>query len=281
MTASRKHFNRFRGVATLGLIALLARPAAAECPASRVPRASLIVGTYAVGEAAALALRHSDWWHPPGRSFHIVWGGSPSKGQDGLLHAAITYQATQIADFAWRWACVPAPTAAWLAAATGFALALPKEIGDGLHQNGFSGTDMAWTAAGAIVPALHRTWAPSRAVRLKVFYWPSAEFRDRVGSLPQLENDYAGQRYFLAINPARAEDVTGWPAWLGAAVGHSVPTWISVPPEHVWFLTLDIDLSGLPVKAKWWRRFAAVVDQVHIPLPGVRISPGRTTIGIY
>lgn len=280
MTEHRMHFNRAGALTALAIIAWSA-PATAECPASRGPRAAVILGTYALGETAAIALRHNDWWQPPRRSFHTIWGGSPSKGQDGLLHAAITYQATQLAGIAWRWACVSEPAAAWLGAATGFALGLPKEIGDGLHQNGFSGTDMMWTAFGAVVPALHRTWAPSRIAQLKVFYWPSDEYLNRVGALPQLENDYAGQRYFLSINPGRMPRANGWPRWLGVAVGHSVPHWATLPPEHVWFLTLDVDLRGLPIEAKWWRSLAAVVDQVHIPLPGIRISGGRTSLGMY
>jgi len=280
MTAGRKHFNRsicLAALATLGAV-----PAArAECPAARGPRAALIAGVYVVGEAAAIALRHNDWWPPPARSFHTIWGSSPSKGQDALLHASLSYQASRIAGAAWRWACVSDPAAAWLGAATGFALGIPKEIGDGLHQNGFSGTDMLWAGIGSFVPALHRTWAPSRIAQLKVFYWPSAEFRDRTGPLPQLENDYAGQRYFLTVNPARTGGAGPWPRWLGLAVGHSVPSWATVPPEHVWFLALDVDLAGVPVKAKWWRSVTAVVDQIHIPLPGIRIRGAQARVGVY
>jgi hypothetical protein len=280
MTVVRTHFNRRTTLVATAFIAIAGGTAAADCPASRGARTAVIGATYVVGELGALAIRHNDWWHPPARSFHFEWGGSPSKGQDALLHASISYQASQVADIAWRWACVREPTAAWLAAATAFAVGLPKELGDGLHQNGFSGTDMMWTAIGALVPALHRTWAPSRVARLKVFYWPSDEYRNKVGQFPQLENDYAGQRYYLAINPARAGGTT-WPAWLGFALGHSVPTWASLPPTHEWFATLDVDLGGLPIKARWWKNVTAVVDQVHIPLPGFRRSGGKTTVGVY
>ncbi len=274
-------FNRATRVALVILsVAGPARPAAAQCPAARGPRAAVIGVTYAGAEVAALAIRHADWWHPPRQAFHVVWGGSPSKGQDALLHMTITYQAAQAARLAWQWACVTEPAAAWLGAATGFALGLPKEIGDGLHQNGFSGTDMTFTALGALLPALHQSWPPARALQLKAFYWPSREYRTKTGQFPELENDYAGQRYFLTVNPARAGAATPLP-WLGLALGHSVPTWASVPPVHEWFLTLDVDLRALPVKARWWRAIAGVVDQVHIPLPGVRIVGGQTAVGAY
>ena len=133
------------------------------------------------------------------------------------------------------------------------------------------------------MPALHRTLPPSRSVLLKVWYWPSSEFRNRLpGALPQLENDYAGQRYFLAFNPGRLPGGAGpWPSWLGVAIGHSVPYWISQPPIHEWYVTLDLNMRGFAVRAPWWRKVASLLDQIHFPLPGVRARGGRWSVGLY
>lgn len=187
--------------------------AAEPCDRVRTGRVALIGGTYAATQAALLALRAGDWWQTPRTAFHFAARPSPSKGQDRLLHAAIGYQTSQVGFLAFRWACVPANTAAWLGAALGVAMSLPKEIGDGFHeQQGFDLPDMAWTAAGSVLPALHRTVPPTRALVAKGFYWPSAEYRRRRGPLPQLENDYAGQRYYLAIQPGRLPGGGGpWP----------------------------------------------------------------------
>ena len=148
-----------RAAATLLLFLTLPGTSQAQCGNSiRVGGVALILGGYAGGEIAVLALRHREWWTPPRQSFHFIWGGSPSKSQDGLLHASVAYQASQVATLAWDWACVSPKTAGWLGAITGLAVGIPKEIGDGLHQNGFSGPDMMWTAAGALLPAVHRQW---------------------------------------------------------------------------------------------------------------------------
>lgn len=267
------------------LATVLAGPATAQrCPdGASAGRVALVAGGYAAAEAAAIAVRHDDWWTTPTRSFYASTGGSPSRGQDMLLHGAIAYHASRVGRAVWEWACASPAASAWLGAALGVAIGLPKEIGDGLHEDkGFSIDDMAATVAGAVLPALHRTVPPSRAVSLKVNYWPSAEFRNRPDGLPQLENDYAGQRYFLALTPGRLPRGAGpWPDWLGLAVGHSVSRWASAPPMHEWYVTLDLDLRGVPVRGKWWRRVTNLLDQIHFPLPGIRIADGTVEVGLY
>lgn len=269
---------------TVGTIALVGdRLAAQECARPSLSRALVVVGGFAAAEAMAILMQQDDWWTTPTRSFYFSNLPSASKGQDNLLHMAITYEATQVGAVAWRWACQPPTAAAWLGAALGFAVSLPKELGDGFHEGkGFSLSDVAWSAGGAILPALHATWTPSRVLQLKGNYWPSPELLDRQGSQPTLFTDYAGQRYFLAIDPGLFEGGAGpWPDWLGVAVGHSVPQWIIAPPEHEWYVTLDLNLRGLPIKAPWWHRVASVLDQVKVPLPGVRLRSGEVTFGVY
>ena len=253
----------------------------AQCHSVKGGRVAVIAGAYVVSEVVAIGARHSDWWEPPPRSLHFTWGGSASKDQDGLLHGTIAYQASQVAALSFDWACVSREASGWLGGAMGLAIALPKEIGDGLHQNGFSGQDMSWTVAGALLPAFHRQWPATQFVEVKVFYWPSAEYRHRTGPLPQLENDWAGQRYFLSFNPARAGKGGAWPAWLGLAIGHGVPSWITLPPTNDWYVTLDLDLRGLPIRAAWWHKVASVLDQGHVPMPGLRIRKGAVEAGLF
>jgi hypothetical protein len=275
----RAHFNR---AATLALLVLASPLEAAPCPEGRAGRLAALTAGYALAEGAALAARQGDWWTTPRTGFYTVWDASPSAGQDRLLHAAIGYQVSQAGRAAFRWACVSEPGAAWLGAALGVAVALPKEIGDGFHeQKGFSLPDMLWTAAGSALPAAQRTWQWAGALALKGNYWPSQEYRNRTGTQPQLESDYAGQRYYLAVAPSRLLAVPWWPRWLGVAVGHSVPYWASKPPVHQWYGTLDIGFRELPVRGRWWRHAAWLLDQIHVPLPGVRLREGGVGLGLF
>ena len=257
---------------------------AQKCQSVNTGRVALIAGGFVAVQGTAIALRHNDWWPGPSTGFTVVSNDvSPSKGQDRLLHASIAYQVSQGGALAWDWACLPYKTAGWLGAALGIAFSLPKEIGDGFQADkGFSVPDMLWATTGAVLPAIHRSWPTSEAVSLKVFYWPSQEFLDSEDALPDLENDYAGQRFYLTLHPGRTKGGAGpWPDWLGLAVGHSVPHWISEPPVHEWYVTLDFDFQGLPIETGGWRKFASLLDQWHFPMPGVRVRGGEVAFGVF
>jgi hypothetical protein len=256
---------------------------AQTCERPRLDRTGVVVGTYVALQALAFTALSDEWWSTPDTSFTFVWESSPSLNQDRLLHAYLAYQASQLGALAFDWACFSPIAAGWLGAALGATLTLPKEIGDGTHvDNGFDVPDFLVGVLGATLPAVHRTWVPSRAFLLKFNYWPSEEYRHRVGDEPTLFTDYAGQRFYLAFNPGRLPGGTPpIPDWLGLAVGHSVTTWISEPPVDQWYLALDLNFRGLPITATWWPPIAAVLDQFHVPLPGIKMEAGRISVGLF
>ena len=279
MTMRKIHFNLPSGAV---LLACVPRPAVAQCTAPDGGRIAAILAGTGVSQVAVIAARHNDWWDTPRTGFHFAWGGSPSRGQDALLHSFIAYQLSDAGNLVWRWACVDRGTAAWLGAAWSIANALPKEIGDGLRVGkGFSGTDFSWTVAGAMLPALRQTVPVFQAVSFKAQYWPSDEYRNRSGNLPQLENDYAGQRYYLVINPGMiGHGKSGWPRWLGMALGHSVQAWTIERPEHEWYLTFDLMVSGI-FRSGIAHKLSSLLDRIHLPAPGVRIFRGSVEFGVF
>ena len=266
---------------------LLAAPAtsiAQGCTSIRKDRVAMIAGAYTATQLLVIAARSDDWWNSPKESFHFARTPSLNNQQDGLQHALIGYQVSQISAFAWDSTCVGYVKAGWLGALTGVMIGLPKEIGDGFHGQGFSIRQFLWNAAGSTLPALHRAVPNSRSVLFKFWYWPSEEFRNKADDdfVPQLETDYAGMRFYLAYNPGRRPGGPGkWPAWLGVAIGHGVPYWVSQPPIDDWYFTLDLNARGLPIRAHWWPAVAAVIDQFHIPLPGFRLQGGQIHFGLF
>lgn len=268
-----------------GFAAIFApRLPAQECGSIRPARAAALGAAYVAGEALLVIVRPADWWPGPPGPFRLNWvngGGSPAAGQDYLLHVTASYQLSQGAALAWRWACASPGAAAWLGAATAFAAGLPKKVVDGFHPAGFEVSKNLANAVGAVLPAVHQQWPATRMVALKAWYWPSAEFRAHAAGEPQLLSDYAGQRYYLSVNPARRPGAVGWPRWLGVAIGHGSSAWATAPVRHQWYATLDLDLRGLPIRWSWWPKVAAVLDQVHLPTPGLRLDGGQWTVGVF
>ena len=276
-----------RNGALLLVAASLGVPPAAQaqsCPQNKGLRSTVVVSSYVAVQAIAIAVRHDDWWPDDStRSFHFTWDQSPAVGQDRMLHAYVAYQVSQIGALAWDWACFGPVTAGWLGFALGAAATLPKEIGDGF-QEGFDVPDFLAGVLGAALPAMHRTWEPSKAFLLKFNYWPSEEYRNRNGGQPQLESDYAGMRFYLAFNPGRMPGgARPWPDWLGIAAGHSINAWLVDPQDkhEQWYLALDLNFRGIPIKAKWWHSVATVLDQFHMPLPGIKVEAGTVSFGLY
>ena len=269
-------------VASLAVSSGRAQP----CEGVRGGRVAAIGGTYVGAWALAAAFHPREWWKGPPGAFKMNWaeGASASVGQDYLLHIAASYEASQAATLAWEWACVPHKTAVWLGAATAFAVGLPKKVVDGFHATGFEIAKNLANGVGALLPVAHQTWPATRAVALKGFYFPSSEYLHRNGGEPTSPIvDFAGQRFYLSLNLARGGLADAWwPKWLGVAVGHSATPRMTPPyARHIWYATLDLELRGLPVRAAWWRPVAAVLDQFHVPAPGVRLMDGRVSLGVF
>ena len=280
--------GRARGLSQAHVLLLLLalglparRLAAQSCPDARTWRLATLTGGAAALEGLAIAAFHDEWWDTPRRDFHVLWGRSPAKGQDGLFHGLLGYHTAGLGAAALRWACLSGAAGAWLGAAGALLAQLPKEVGDGFH-NGFSVPDLAWVVAGGALQASRQTWEPARAVRPKWTYWPSPEHDSDAPGSPGVFTDWAGQRFYLAVHPAAGgANLAPWPRWLGVAVGHGVPYWVTQPPERIWYLVFDVEFSELPVPGDWWRGAAAFLDQFHLPAPGLRLRAGQLNIGLF
>ncbi len=267
------------------LVAFPAMADAQQCSSVRRDRVWAVGGAFAATQAVGITVRGGDWWTTPTTFFRVSWDRSANKNQDALLHNEVAFLASQLAAHAWDWACVDYETAGWLGAATAFALAIPKEIIDGFHEGlFFSLRDVAWSIPGSVLPALHRSVPATRSLLFKFWYWPSDEFQNRLpGELPQLENDFAGQRYYLAFAPGRyaGPSEQRWRSPMGVAVGHSIQSWILERPMHEWYLTLDTQFRGIPIGGGTWQKLATVLDQIHFPLPGLRLRGGNVSFGFF
>ncbi len=68
---------------------------------------------------------------------------------------------------------------------------------------------------------------------------------------------------------------------MGVAVGHSIQSWILERPMHEWYLTLDAQFQGIPIRGETWQEIATVLDQILFPLPGLRLRDGDVSFGFF
>jgi len=116
----------------------------------------------------------------------------------------------------------------------------------------------------------------------------------------RLLKDYNGQTYWISVNPSMFMDEgTAFPKWLNIAFGYSVdeklvgdedfyvhlgptdqPTYFNAKRQYL--LSLDIDLSRLPVKKPWLKSLCKTFNMIKIPFPTLEFSnDGIRGYGLY
>jgi hypothetical protein len=237
--------------------------------------------------------------------FHLFddWGEWMQMDKAG--HALSTYAGSRVAADCWRWAGLDRRKAAWTASLSSMGYLTMVEMLDGFSEKwGFSPGDMIFNTAGtALFLSQELSWGEQR-IAMKLSYRPVAydvTLRERTESLfgrspaERFLKDYNGQTIWLSANIRSFLPSARVPAWLNIAVGHGVRTMLG-GRENVWeddngittdrsdvlryrrfFLSLDIDLSRIPVKNRFLRSALSVVNIVKIPAPALEID-GRGRI---
>ncbi len=44
---------------------------------------------------------------------------------------------------------------------------------------------------------------------------------------------------------------------------------------------MDLTYRKLPIQAAWWSDLSSMLDQIHFPLPGIRVTSGKVSLGFY
>ncbi len=162
-------------------------------------------------------------------------------------------------------------SAATWGAATSFAWMLYYEALDGYgRRETFDPTDLAANAVGAGLVAARAHVPALDAARLKISYWPSGDSCDATC-------DYGGQTAWLAVTPRALAPEAEWlPLWLNVAVGYGVREGSvsrgGFDENHV-TLALDFEPAGLPLAGPVWEAVLPFLRRVHLPAPGVRLTP--------
>lgn len=241
------------------------------------------------------------WYAQYDRSrFHFFddWGEWMQMDKAG--HALSTYAGSRVAADCWRWAGMNRRKAAWTASLSSMTYLSMVEILDGFSDKwGFSAGDMIFNTAGAgLFLSQELAWGEQR-ITMKLGYRPvsyapdlSARANSLFGSSPaeRFLKDYNGQTIWLSANIKSFLPSAPVPSWLNIAIGHGAGTMLG-GRENRWedaagmiidrteirryrriFLSLDVDLTRIPVKNRLLRSALSVVNIVKIPAPALELD---------
>lgn len=256
-------------------------------------------GVSGIGSLAGL---YSAWYADyPQSGFHGVDDFGNWHGMDKFGHALSTYSIGYNCYDMLRWSGVDEKNAIWYGGLTGWSYLAVVEVMDGFSDEwGFSTGDFAFNSLGAgLFIGQQLAWGEQR-IRLKFSYHHTIypDYRpDLLGSgwTEEWLKDYNGQTYWLSVNPTSfGSGDHWWPEWLNVAAGYgatgmtggasnpmfnsageSLPEFFRGPQ---YYLSLDLDLSKIPVKSRFWRGVFSVINIVKIPAPTIEY---RSTDGQF
>lgn len=267
------------------------------------PRLYTIVGVGGAGAVGSLAGLYGLWYADyPQSGFHFVNDMNNWRGMDKVGHAMTNYTIGSNIHNVLRWSGVDRNEAIWYGGLTGWSYMAIVEVMDGMSTEwGFSVGDFAFNTFGSgLFIGQQLAWDEQRIV-MKYSYHNTQypQYRPELlgsGWEQTWLKDYNGQSYWLSVNPRSFSSSTDgwWPQWLNVAVGYGVTgmTGGSENPSFnaagealplfnrgsQYYLSLDIDLTRLPVKSHFWKGVFSVINMVKIPAPALEY---RTTDGNF
>ncbi len=258
-------------------------------------RTAWTLGAVGAGYIGSMAWLSSQWYADYPRScLHSFNDNSEWLQMDKVGHFATANVIGRIGYDMLRWSGVEKKKALWWGGGAGFLYLTTVEVLDGFSEQwGFSWGDMLFNAGGAgLLIAQEAYWNEERILMKYSFHRTDyAKHRPDIfgtAHINQMLKDYNGQSYWLSINPASfMSDDTHFPAWLNIAIGYSGEgmlgansnplSYDGVALPHYdryrqYYLSLDVDLSRIPVKNKYLKAAFELLNVIKIPAPALEFS---------
>jgi hypothetical protein len=238
----------------------------------------------------SLAVLNYAWYSDYSRSsFHFYNDIEEWQQIDKCGHAISSYYISNIGYASYRWAGLDEKRSALLGGVLGFAYLLNIELLDGFSSGwGFSAGDLAANTFGsALFVSQQLGWHEQRIV-MKYSYHPTsyATYRpDALGNstIERALKDYNGHTYWLSGNISSfLHKETRFPKWLNMAVGYGAEGMTGGfynPADYAgqplpsftryrkFFLSVDVDLTRIPVRSRALKGLFTILSFIKIPAP--------------
>lgn len=258
-------------------------------------------GLYAASMTGLYFAWYADY---PQSDFHFFNDNAEWLQMDKMGHAATAYNVGMIGYEAFKAAGLDEKRSIWIGGSLGFAFLTTVEIFDGFSDGwGFSWGDMTANAIGAgLFIGQQFLWHEQRiALKYSFHTTKYAQYRpDLLGKnfIEQTIKDYNGITIWASCNfkSLFLNEKSKFPAWLNIAIGYGADgmtgsfensaEYHGKPIPHFdrnrrFLLSLDIDLTRIPVHNKFWKYTLKVLSFIKIPMPAIEYSTSGEWTGYW
>ena len=264
-------------------------------------RRNFVWATEVVGAGTSIAMLNAVWYkNYPRTPLHSFNDNDQWLLMDKTGHMMTSYYVGLAGIETMKWSGVNSRKSALIGGSLGLMYLTGVELLDGTSEAwGFSWGDMAANASGFVLAGGQELLWQKQKIKLRVSAHLTnyALYRPNVlgSSTPErLLKDYNGQTYWLSANLKSLffEDMDKFPRWLNLAVGYSAEEMISGNDAADFcienpalcgefqrysqgFLSLDIDLTEIQWKRKFFKTLFGSIGWIKFPAPTLEWSRGK------
>jgi hypothetical protein len=208
---------------------------------------------------------------------------------DKMGHVFSAYHLSDKVSKIYRWSGLNRKKSAFIGAGVGWGYQLSFEFLDAQSAGwGFSWSDVGANTLGSGLFLSQELIWQEQFLKLKFSYSPSdyAQYRPSIlGSnfSERLLKDYNGQTYWLTFSPGSIFPKSKIPAWIAIAAGYSVDAKLlgnndfyqtadglkRFEAKREFVLSLDLDVTKLPIKKPWLKKLLSPFNVIKIPFPAL------------
>ena len=219
----------------------------------------------------------------PSSSWHWFNDSKEWLQMDKCGHAYASYTLSSVFTYQLQTTGVEQNKALFLGTSLGFLSISTIEILDAQSKQwGASYTDLLANFTGSNLFFWQEiTWKEQR-IRMKYSFHRTPYAQQRPSILgenlgQEILKDYNGQTYWLSANISSFIRQTRIPRWLNIAVGYGAEGMITAQQnnnsQRLYYLSLDIDLTRIPIRSHFLRKLLAVLNVFKIPMPTIMYGP--------
>lgn len=232
---------------------------------------NLVIAGLVVQQSSSSLVEYKWWWQDSSNAFHFEHDGvfnNYSLGVDKIGHAYVSHLCYHAIYEAMTWAEFTPRQTLYTSIALPAFWALSIEIGDAFSPYGFSVPDLAANFAGIGYGVLQHKVPFFKNIAFKFSYYPRRP-------IARLSSNYDDHIYWLSFNMHKLlPGVVGrkWPEVINLAAGYSIEGYHTPNMRREFLFGIDINLDAIKTKSKGVTAFKNVLNLIHLPSPGVKVT---------